>query len=121
MRVGHVGAFEPCEILLAQPVEPKPALLGLGVRRHRTGARDFAGKLRMATQEGQLLVSRRAAQGPHHCAVHLRHRGERPRRIGTLRDPWRMLEHIADGGNECGAIACVQLIKAYHGRILASR
>ena len=120
-RIGGIGAFEAREVRVAQPVKPEAALFGFGVRRHRARARDLAGKLRMAAQEGKLLLARRDAHGLHHRVMQRSDRRKRPRRVGALRHPGRVLEDIADRRHEGCGVAGVQLVERDHGRIFASR
>src|SRR3954449_13199369 len=63
LRMGRVGALEPGEIGIAQPVETEPALFGLRFSCHRARTCNLPGKLGMPTQERKLLLARRIAYG----------------------------------------------------------
>ena len=76
----------------------------------------------MAAQECELFGAGCCAYRLHHRVVQRRNGRKRPRRAGALRDPGTMLEDVADGGDEAGRIACIQLVERNrHGRIFTSR
>ena len=111
-EAGAIVRIEPLEALelcLAQTVETEAALLLARLSRHGAGAGYFAGELRMAADEGQLLslvgLSHRTQQG----AVQVGNGNERAPRAGALCHPGRMLEDAAERRHERVAICRIQL------------
>src|SRR5438552_19052577 len=85
--VGGVCPLETREFLIAEAIEPEPALFGLGIRGHRAGARHLAAQFRMATQERELPLARRRAHCLHHRVMQRPECRERPCGMRTLGNP----------------------------------
>ena len=115
LAIGGVQPLEACELRSAELIEPNTALLAAGLRRHAAGAGNPAGKLRVTTDEVELL----GLTGRCHCLLHgsmqVGHGGERSCPMHALGDPKAMLDDVPQGGNKGVAIGRIQHFETMHG------
>src|SRR5262249_30281766 len=109
--VGLVESVKPREFFRGQASKSRTVLLRFRIRRHGSGLRRFAGKLRMLPQESEFLGIVDRAHGFGHAFVQRNQGGKRPPFDYGFRHPGRVLENAAERGNEFRRRHAVKLIK----------
>ena len=114
LPIGGVEPAEALELLGAESVETKPALLGLGMVG-QVGAVDPAAQLRVAGDEGPLPLGRGPPDRLHHGVVQCRDGRVGPAGGGGLGHPGGMFEHFAQCRDKGGGRQAVEAGKGLGG------
>src|SRR5260370_6627179 len=109
---GQIQRLHPLEFFCRQPVQPCACLLA----RRRCAHLHPSAKVRVSTDQRQLLLQTCSFNGTHHGLMQSRYCGKRPRRPRLLRNPRRVLEDAAKRGDKSFPIETVHFGERHRHR-----